>query len=241
MKSLACTLFLTVAHVLAQEKTEAQDLCEQWNALYEKMQYGSVDRKTSGPLLRSLAKEIRDKIAVPQDSVFYFPIENHGLPDVGGTNGSGFISRQYNFLHGNRHRGHPAHDIFIHDADQDNLDDNTKQPAYVVAMTDGIVIGMKTNWTSGDTLRGGNYLMVYNPNLQRYYYYAHNHTILVKLGDVVRAGTRIATVGRTGRNASEKRSPTHLHLMVLQITDEKGKPYNYYDELVKSKKVNSPS
>ncbi|MBL7995976.1 M23 family metallopeptidase [bacterium] len=212
------------------------ELCNQWNALYEKIQYGSVDRKENGKVLRHIVKQLRELVTVPQDSVFFFPIGGYHVASVGG-NGSGFIERKYNFLHGNAHRGHPAHDIFIHDADQNGLDDNTGKPAYVIAMTDGIVLGAKTNWTEPDTLRGGNYLMLYNPNLDRYYYYAHNNQILVQVGDIVRAGTRIATVGRSGRNAFPKRSPTHLHLMVLQITDEKGMPYNYYQELVTSRRT----
>jgi len=212
------------------------ELCNKWNTLYEKIQYGSVDRKENGKVLRQIVKQLRELVTVPQDSVFYFPIEGYNVASVGG-NGSGFIERSYRFLDGNAHRGHPAHDIFIHDADQNGLDDNTGKPAYVIAMTDGIVLGAKTNWTEQDSLRGGNYLMLYNPNLDRYYYYAHSNQILVQVGDMVRAGTRIATVGRTGRNAFPKRSPTHLHLMVLQITDEKGKPYNYYQELVTSKRT----
>ena len=212
------------------------ELCHQWNSLYEKMQYGSVDRKENGKVLRQIVKELREWVTVPQDSAFYFPIEGYDIASVGG-NGSGYIERSYNFLHGNAFRGHPAHDIFIHDSDENGLDDNTGEPAYVIAMTDGIVLGAKTNWTDQDTLRGGNYLMLYNPHLDRYYYYAHNGKILVNVGDIVHAGARIATVGRTGRNAFPKRSPTHLHLMVLQVTDEKGKPYNYYKELIAARKT----
>ncbi len=214
----------------------AAELCSQWNTLYEKMQYGTVDRRENGKILRAIVKVLRETVSIQQDSNYYFPIEGYDVSSVGG-NGSGFIERRYNFLHGNAHYGHPAHDIFIHDADQDGLDDNTGKPAYVLAMTDGIVLGAKTDWSEKDTLRGGNYLMLYNPNLDRYYYYAHNSQILVKVGDIVAAGTRIATVGRTGRNASPKRSPTHLHLMVLKVTDEKGKPYNYYQELVSARRI----
>lgn len=218
------------------QNTYTVELCNQWNSLYEKIQYGSLDRKEHGKVLRQIVKQLREIVTVPQDSIFYFPIEGYDVASVGG-NGSGFVERKYNFLHGNAHRGHPAHDIFIHDIDQNTLDDNTGKPAYVLAMTDGIVLGAKNDWTEEDTLRGGNYLMLYNPNLDRYYYYAHNGQILVKVGDIISAGTRIATVGRTGRNAFPKRSPTHLHLMVLNITDEKGKPYNYYTELVTAKRT----
>jgi len=216
-------------------------LCEHWNVLYERMQYGSVDRPAAGRVLRYISGYLRKNINVPQDSNFYFPVENYGLPDVGGKKGDGFVRRRYNFLHGNSHRGHPAHDIFVHDDDQDGMDDRTKKPVYVIAMTDGIVVGAKTDWVAQDTLRGGNYLMIFNPNLNRYYYYAHNQNLLVNVGDIVKAGTRIAIVGRTGKNASPARSQTHLHLMVLQLTDDRGEPYNYYDELVKSVKVTSPS
>jgi murein DD-endopeptidase MepM/ murein hydrolase activator NlpD len=225
-------LFLGLTSSRTNETASA--LCRQWNLLYEQMQYGTVDRREAGKLLRQITRLLTEQLTIPQDSNFYFPVEGYGLPDVGGKNGDGFIPRQYNFLHGNAHRGHPAHDIFIHDADEDGLDDFTAKRVHVLAMTDGVVVAAKNNWSAGDTLRGGNYLMIYNPNLSRYYYYAHNHEILVQVGDVVRAGQRVATVGRTGRNASESRSPTHLHLMVLQITDDRGRPYNYYPELEKA-------
>jgi len=118
------------------------ELCNQWNSLYEKMQYGSVDRKEKGKVLRQIVKQLRELITVQQDSSFYFPIEGYDVASVGG-NGSGFIERTYNFLHGNAHRGHPAHDIFIHDTNQDGMDDNTGKAAYIIAMTDGIVLGAK--------------------------------------------------------------------------------------------------
>jgi peptidoglycan LD-endopeptidase LytH len=209
------------------------DLCQLWNKIYEKIQYGTVDRRIAGKALRTIITEIHAKVHVPADTDMYFPVEGYGLQDVGGQ-GSGFIPRQYNFLHGNVHRGHPAHDIFIQDRDMDAKDDKTKQHTRVLAMTGGIVIGRKTDWTPGDTLRGGNYLMIYNPNLFRYYYYAHNDSILVDIGQIVKAGDPVATVGRTGRTASLAKSPTHLHLMVLQLSAEKTEPYNYYDELKKS-------
>jgi murein DD-endopeptidase MepM/ murein hydrolase activator NlpD len=211
-------------------------LCQQWNSLYERIQYGSVDRRQAGKVLRAMTKLLRNQITIPQDSVFYFPLEDYG-PDAIGGQGSGYVDAQYDFLHGNAHRGHPANDLFIHDDNEDGLDDRTHQPVYVVAMTEGIVVAFKDNWVREDTLRGGNYLVLYNPRLHRLYYYAHNGKILVRIGDRVRAGSRIATVGRTGKNAFPQRSPTHLHLMVLQITEERNKPYNFYSELVTAKRV----
>ncbi len=215
--------------------------CHHWSALYERMQYGSVHRPSAGRVLRYISRYLREHVEVPRDTNDYFPVENYGLPDVGGKNGDGFVRRRYNFLHGNSHRGHPAHDIFIHDDNQDGLDDRNGRPVHVIAMTDGIVVAVKNDWTPLDTLRGGNYVMLFNPHRNRYYYYAHNREVVVKVGDIVKAGTRIAIVGRSGKNAAPGRSQTHLHLMVLQLTDERGEPYNYYDELVKSVKLTSPS
>ncbi len=219
--------------LLFQYETSLSDLCQLWNRIYEKIQYGTVDRKIAGKALRMVTKEIHKMANVPPDSVSYFPVEGYGLEDVGG-HGNGFVPRQYDFLHGNVHRGHPAHDIFILDRNQDCRDDKTGKSVRILAMTGGIVVGKKTDWTSGDDLRGGNYLMIFQPGSMRYYYYAHNDSVLVDIGQIVKAGTPVATVGRTGRSAYSAKSPTHLHLMVLQLTEEKTHPYNYYEELKKS-------
>jgi murein DD-endopeptidase MepM/ murein hydrolase activator NlpD len=229
-------LWVMALGVSFQFPDPAVTICRQWNLLYEKIQYGAVDRREAGKILRQMTKLLREQISIPQDSVSCFPLENYG-PDAVGGQGSGFVENHYSFLSGNAHRGHPAHDIFIRDQNEDGLDDETHQPVYVLAMTGGIIVALKNNWTERDTLRGGNYLMIYNPNLQRFYYYAHNDKILVAVGDVVQAGSRIATVGRTGKNASAKRSPSHLHLMILQTDDEKNKPYNFYPELLSARKI----
>lgn len=210
------------------------DLCEAWNRIYHQVQYGTVDRKLAGRALRELTRQIHDLAEIPKDSVFYFPVEGYGLADVG-RDGKGFIPRRYNFLHGNAHRGHPAHDIFIKDRNSDGLDDDTGKPVRVLAMDGGIVLSLKTDWSHGDSLRGGNFILIYNPHRRRYYYYAHNDSIYASVGAVVKAGDPIATIGRTGRSAYRKDSPTHLHLMVLQLSDQKYEPYDFYPELKKSK------
>ena len=66
------------------------------------------------------------------------------------------------------------------------------------------------------------------------YYYAHNRTLAVKPGYIVTSGQVIATVGRSGKNAAEARSPTHLHIMFLAIGDD-GYPHsrNVYDDLIR--------
>ena len=54
-----------------------------------------------------------------------FHDRGYGPGSIGGVRGSGFRPKGYDFYDGNRHGGHPAHDIFVQDADQDALDDAT--------------------------------------------------------------------------------------------------------------------
>jgi murein DD-endopeptidase MepM/ murein hydrolase activator NlpD len=59
---------------------------------------------------------------------------------------------------------------------------------------------------------------------------------MVNIGDIVKPRQVIATVGRTGLNAFKKRSPTHLHFMVLKLdTNFYPTPINSYNLLLKSK------
>ena len=53
------------------------------------------------------------------------------------------------------------------------------------------------------------------------------------IGDIVKSGDIIATVGRTGLNAYKKRSPTHLHMMQLSLAkDGLPKAVDFYKDLL---------
>ncbi|MFH1282422.1 MAG: DUF4846 domain-containing protein [bacterium] len=168
------------------------------------------------------------------------PVEGYDISHFGGVKGNGYkpdipygVSsiKGYSFFDGNRHGGHPAHDIFIYDKNQDSLDDRTSQPVYVLAMLDGIVISVFESWENGSKLRGGNYIWCYHPQEDTVSYYAHLDKIIVKVGQYIKAGERLATIGRSGLLAAEKRCPTHLHLMCL-CYDGKGLiPKNYYSKV----------
>ena len=155
------------------------------------------------------------------DRVF-FPLEGYGLGAVGGKNGEGYKPAGYEFVGGNRHRGHPAQDIFIHDRNQDGLDDRTGRPVAVLSIADGVVVSVFAEWDRTGrfrAVRGGNYMWVYHPALGLFSYYAHLRKVEAAVGDPVAGGARIATLGRTGVNAAPARSPTHLHLMLLRARD----------------------
>jgi len=167
-------------------------------------------------------------------SVFVFPVEGYGPDSIGGKKGSGYIASRYDFFEGNKHSGHPAHDIFIRDRNHDLKDDRTGKPVRVLSASDGVVVSVNTGWEPGSEIRGGNTVWVYDPGVKGLYYYAHMDKISVKTGDIVNPGQELGTVGRTGKSAFPRRSATHLHFMFLSYgKDGTMKPENIYKSLVK--------
>jgi murein DD-endopeptidase MepM/ murein hydrolase activator NlpD len=170
-----------------------------------------------------------------------FPLKGYSIKDVGGKNGNGYAPEGYRFLDGNRHQGHPAQDIFVRDHDQDGRDDLTGRPVDVLALAEGIVLSTFSEWEKTDLsceIRGGNYVWIYHPALKAISYYAHLEKVFVRPGDKVQGGGAIATLGRSGKNASLPRSPTHLHLMILSSRDMQ--PMNPFP-LLKSSTPNGSS
>ncbi|GHT40815.1 hypothetical protein FACS189437_06930 [Bacteroidia bacterium] len=164
-----------------------------------------------------------------------FPVAGYSPKAIGGTHGEGYIPNGYDYFLGNKHSGHPAHDIFIYDKNQDSKDDRTEKYANVLSVGNGIVVALEKEWDSTSALRGGKYIWIYAPIENTLYYYAHNNEVLVNVGQMVNAGDTIATVGRTGLNAFKQRSPTHLHFMKLTLDKEfYPKPVNTYQELLKA-------
>src|SRR5579864_2375444 len=200
------------------------DPCTAFDRLYADIRDQHIDRADALREVRLLLPRIRDYYVAhggidAPDETWRFPVEGYTAASIGGVNGSGYVPNGYDYFHGYKSHGHPGHDIFIRDVNQDELDDGTGRPVNVLSITSGIVVATATQWHPDSVLRGGRYVYVYEPAGQMLFYYAHNRTVLVKPGDIVHPGQAIATVGRSGRNASASRSPTHLHVMGLAIED----------------------
>ena len=165
-----------------------------------------------------------------------FPLAGYDQRAITGGRNKGYIASGYDYFTGNRHGGHPSFDIFIRDRNQDLFDDRTGDPVNVLSMTGGIVVALAEKWELGSKLKGGMYLWIYDPANNMLVYYAHNSRLSVGLGDIVKPGDVLATVGRSGLNAAKRRSPTHLHLTVLEIKNGRPVPVNVYRELVSSLK-----
>jgi murein DD-endopeptidase MepM/ murein hydrolase activator NlpD len=214
-------------------------LAEQAHNLYQKIVLNTIPKKEAQSQWIQLFQSFNTSLEHSSfSSKVVFPLKGYSVKQVGGKNGNGYLVKGYNFFDGNQHTAHPAQDIFIHDNNQDDLDDRTKKPVEVLSMMDGIVVSMSTTWEPLSTLRGGNYVLIYAPQVQQFFYYAHNSKVLVQVGDKVIAGQTIAHVGRTGLNAYKKRSPTHLHLSQFNADTQKGiSPINVYILLLKAQNL----
>jgi murein DD-endopeptidase MepM/ murein hydrolase activator NlpD len=188
---------------------------------------GGIAPERAQPLLEPIVTRLKEHAQRYsfRRTPWIFPVEGYDIQAVG-ESGRGYrpnirygvsVIKGYSFFDGNRHGGHPAHDIFIRDRNQDSVDDRTGKPVHLRAMLDGIVVTVNTGWTTGSHLRGGNTVVVYHPQEDLFAYYAHLATVTVARGELVHAGDRLGTIGRTGRSAAEPRSPTHVHLMVSRF------------------------
>ena len=232
----------SVCLLVAITKVAAQsNVCREFNALNTNIRDRLISKANGREQLTSLlplVKKYYDEhstASFPADT-WIFPLSGYNATAIGGKNGNGYLASGYDYFDGNRHGGHPAHDIFIRDKNQDCLDDKTGKPVNVLSMTAGVVVAVETGWDTSSIQRGGKYIWIYEPTTNCLFYYAHNNSVLVQIADIVKPGTVIATVGRTGINAHKKRSPTHLHFMQLQLDKSSyPKPVNCYDRLTKVK------
>lgn len=229
------------AGATANDKT-ATPACSAYNQLNIDIRDGRAGRSAARTGLMRILASVRQEYynRGGRDhpvSEWVFPVEGYGLGAIDGGRTHGFVANGYDFFSGNRHGGHPSFDIFIRDHDRDNLDDRTGKPVKVLSMTGGIVVALEKEWDKSSRLRGGKYIWVYEPAGEFLVYYAHNDQLLVELGEVVRPGTPLATIGRSGLNAARRRSPTHLHLSVLKVVAGNPLPLNIYSELRQSIKT----
>lgn len=174
------------------------------------------------------------------DPPWVFPLAGQTLASVGkggyrpDIRYGGSPIKGYDFFDGNRHGGHPAYDIFIRDRNRDSRDDRTGEPVPVVAPEDLTVLSTEGAWEPGSDLRGGKYVWAKARRSDRLLYFSHLDSVRVRPGEVLAAGTPLGWVGRTGKNAYAKRSPTHLHFMVLRVMDGRPLPIDPYPWLEKA-------
>lgn len=213
-----------------------------WYAIMRQVRDHKLTRKIAVDSMRNFIEDlnlymIKSNPKVYKKSEWVFPVKGYTSSAIGGSNGSGYVVADFDFFDGNT-GGHPAHDIFISDKNQDCIDDNTNKPVKILSVSGGIVVETRKNWTSQMMdIKGGNIVYIYDNFTDGFFYYAHMNQVEVNVGDFVEPGTFLGTMGRTGKNAFPTRSPTHLHIMYVKNNDGDLKPVNLYDDLLKVKTV----
>ena len=234
---LSIALIISSGNIISQTVfIDTGNVCDQFNLLNTQIRDGEITKALAKEKILNLIAKIREYFKSNNGKEYtsddwVFPLKGYGPGSIGGKNGSGYVAKGYDFYDGNEHGGHPAHDIFIHDKNQDDLDDNTGEHVDVLSMSSGVVVALEKEWDTKSDLRGGKYIWIYDTYSDGLFYYAHNSKVIVNVGDIVKPGDKIAEVGRTGLNAYKKRSPTHLHFSYLQINDGKLNPVNTYETL----------
>lgn len=212
--------------------------CSVFEKIQENIRNGAISPDSAA---RAFQENMRDlKTLLPKDSCgvidsthFVFPVYGYTARESIGGRGRGYKPDGFDLFDMDVRGSHPAQDIFVRDKNRDELDDRTWQPVDVLAFTSGIVLATEVNWQYDSELRGGNWIWIYDPCLEALFYYAHNSLVYAHPGQWVKAGDKIAEMGRSGFNASKPRSPTHLHLMSLKIgEDGLPEPQNTYEWLL---------
>lgn len=223
---------LVVAALLLPAFPARGDVFADWDALEKRIRDNLLPKAEARRLLVRLHARLREAAGSggkPDRPVF--PVRGARLGDVGGKNGSGFDARGFDYYDGTRHHAHPAHDIFIPDRDFDARDDRTGRPVEVLAFNGGVVAALNGSWDEGSHVRGGIYTWVYDPSRDRLCVYAHLSVLAVKLGQRLEAGAVVGWVGRTGKNAHPRRSPTHLHFSCYAFDEGRMTPVDTWEEL----------
>jgi murein DD-endopeptidase MepM/ murein hydrolase activator NlpD len=217
------TFFIFAPAFLSPASSQAPPSQADWQVFERKVRDGAISYQEGEKAIAEWAERLERWF--PQARFrknTFFPLKGYSMKDVGGKNGDGYRPEGYHFLDGNRHRGHPAQDIFVKDQNQDGIDDLTAKPVEVLALAEGIVLSSFSDWKKTDhslEIRGGNYVWICHPALRVLSYYAHLEKVFVRTGDRVQGGETVATLGRSGKNAWLPRSPTHIHLMILSFED----------------------
>ena len=119
--------FCPVTPILSQN-----DPAQEWHVLYSRIRDRLISKEEALAKLKELEPLLKDRYLKSQNvklnDRLVFPLKGYGASAIGGKGGSGYQVKGYNFFDGNQHKGHPGHDIFVRDKDQDGLDDVTRRP-----------------------------------------------------------------------------------------------------------------
>jgi murein DD-endopeptidase MepM/ murein hydrolase activator NlpD len=102
----------------------------------------------------------------------------------------------------------------------------------VIAVSRGMVVLVDRDWSpqnlfSTTSRKGGNAVIVFDPDRDRFYRYCHLNSVNISSGDLVAAGDRLGDVGHTGLNASQAGHGRHLHFEINEYSEGQVRAMSY--------------
>ena len=102
----------------------------------------------------------------------------------------------------------------------------------VTAVSRGVVVLADRDWSpenlfSTTSRKGGNCVIVFDPDRDRFYRYCHLSYVQASSGDLVASGDRLGDVGHSGLNASQAGHGRHLHFETNQYSDGQVRALDY--------------
>jgi murein DD-endopeptidase MepM/ murein hydrolase activator NlpD len=118
--------------------------------------------------------------------------------------------------------------------------------AAVHSVSRGVVVLADRDWSPADLFsttsrKGGNAVIVFDPDRNRFYRYCHLGTVEVSAGQLVAAGRIVGRVGHSGLNASQAGHGHHLHFEANEYLDGRVKAMDYRRLRIMLRQVRSSS
>jgi len=229
---IICTIFIRYSF------SQSTDIIFRWNnvdTLIRDKEIDSDDAVDSISMYVTLTIKLCKKMGMNFTSRdnWVFPMSDLSKTSYR-DNGFDYRDEDFDYFQGAEFYGHPAHDIFILDADSNAIEDSTGKHVNAVAMVSGVIITAYGRWKMGDFGRAGNYINLFDPKSKGIFYYSHLDSVFVRSGDIVKAGDVIGLVGRTGRKALFGK--THVHIGYYKIIDGYPKPIDILKDLYNAEK-----
>jgi murein DD-endopeptidase MepM/ murein hydrolase activator NlpD len=178
----------------------------------------SVDRQTASPERRIVGQISR--LLTPQEKA-EFPRLLHEVWSASGSAGPARSVEPvaYRAMSGRRNHQY-AVDLFA------------TEGAAVSSVSRGVVVLADKGWSPEDLFstasrKGGNAVIVFDPDHDRFYRYCHLGSVSVSAGHIVTAGEPLGTVGHTGLNASRAGHGRHLHFEANEYVNGRVKALDY--------------
>jgi peptidoglycan LD-endopeptidase LytH len=242
-RAILLFIFLSVCFNVNSHSQDVSNIINRWQLTDTLIRDNKIDKESAVDSLRKYVPIAinychRMNLLFTKKEDWAFPMNGYTQTEYR-SGGKDYRDSTFDYFQGAEYKGHPAHDIFIPDNDSNGIEDITGKPVDASAMASGLIISVYSRWKPDDIYRSGNYVKLFDPESKSIFYYSHLDSVLVKSGQIVKAGEKIGTVGRTGRKAF--RGKTHLHIAFYKFFDGYPKPMDILSELLDAEKRESKS